>query len=221
VEDKRESRWVLAAVSGLLGISLALIALSTQTIRAAASDDIAPEEYDVYNAVMSDVQLGKDAHVLIYNDTLNFQCGGDSGNPILLNGCSGMTMPPDTPDEVGEHLRGEWPRLSGATWNEFEKRNAKSAKLRDVFLTPWAHKLSGSDVPEDNSKEWESPDGGFYFSRVGFNPPKTEAVVFVFFASYVNGVSSTGNYFMLRADEPKKWKLSGRFQYFESGGQAN
>ena len=98
---------------------------------------------------------------------------------------------------------------------------SKSARPRDAFLTPWAHKLAGTDVPEDDTKDWKSPDGGFYFSRVGFNPPKTEAVVFVFFASYVNGVSSTGNYFMFGADEAKKWKLSGKFQYFESGGHAN
>jgi len=171
--------------------------------------------------VLSVTTMPQEAHILIFNDTLNFQCGFDSGNPILLNGCSGMIMPPDTPKQIGEKLREEWPHFADATWSEFEKRNAKSFKLTDAFVTSWVHKLSGKDMPEDDSKEWESPYGGFYFSRVGFDVPKTEAVVFVFFSSYTEGVPSTGNYFKLVVGDDKKWTLDGRFEYSRSGGESN
>lgn len=221
VESANPGKHAPGAVSGLLAVSLALIATSAPPLRASASDDVEPEEYGIYSAVLSDAPLRKDARVLIHNETLNFRCGGDSGNPILLNGCSGMIIPPDTPEQVGESLRRNWPKLAATVWSEFERRNAKSAKLRDAFLTPYAHELAGPDLPGDTSKEWVPPEGAFCFSRVGFNPPKTAAVVFVFFASYVDGVPSTGNYFLLGADPVKRWKLDGRFEYFKSGGQAN
>jgi len=204
-----------------LVLLVASVAASAQTSPSAA-DDAAVEDYRVYDVVLDQVELPKeDLHFLILDDTLNFKCGEDSGNPILLNGCSGMIMPPatTTPEQIGQFLRQNWPRLDKTTWEDFERRNANSAKLRDSFVTPWKHLLEGQDVPEDKSKEWDSSDGAFYFSRVGFNSKRTEALVFAFFASYMKGVGSTGYYFLMRRDTGKEWKLDGRLQMFTTDKQ--
>ena len=161
------------------------------------------------------------AHVLIIGTTLNFRCGQDSGNPIVLNGCGGMVMPPDTTEQVHELLRQNWPHLENSTWEDLEKQNSRSSKLRDSFETSWKHKLVGQDAPDEASKEWDSPDCAFYLSRVGLNEKKTEAVLFVFFASYMKGVPSTGDYFLLRINKTREWKLEGRVQYFVSDQPSN
>jgi hypothetical protein len=184
------------------------------------SDEIRSEEYGVYNAVLDDIRMPReDAHALIIDQTLNLKCGTDPGNPILLNDCSGMVMPPDTPEDVHQTLAETWHQFDKASWNDWVKQNSKSAKLQDRFKTSWKHKLVGEDLPKDESKEWDSADCGFYFSRVGLNEAKTEAVVFVFFASYMDGVPSTGDYFFLRLDKAINWKLQGRMQYFKSDQQ--
>jgi hypothetical protein len=111
--------------------------------------------------------------------------------------------------------------MAKQTWNDFEKVNAKSAKLRDNFITTCKHELTGDDISTHDSRRPDSPSGAFYFSRVGFNPSRTEAIVFAFFASYVEGVHSTGDYFLLHLNKSKKWELSGRINAIESNGKGN
>ena len=203
-------------------IFLAAWAVLSLEARVGDSVEVRPEEYRAYNAVLGNVQMPKEnAHALIIGTTLNFGCGEDSGNPIMLNGCGGMVMPPDTTKDVHQLLSENWPHLGESTWEDLEKQNSRSSKLQDSFETSWKHKLVGRDLPDEASKDWDSPDFAFYFSRVGLNEKKTEAVVFVFFASYMKGVPSTGNYFLLRMDKVKEWQLEGRVQYFVSDQQSN
>lgn len=202
-------------------IFIAACAISSLQAGAVDSGEVRPEEYAVYNAVLGNVQMPKEnAHALIVDTTLNFRCGWDSGNPIVLNGCGGMVMPPDTTEQVHELLRENWPHLEESTWQDLEKQNSRSSKLRDSFATSWKHKFIGGDSAEEKAKEWNSADCAFYLSRVGLNEKKTEAVVFVYFASYMKGVPSTGDYFLLRMDKVKGWELEGRVQYFVSDQQS-
>jgi hypothetical protein len=186
------------------------------------SDEVSDEEYRVYSAVLNDVAFPKEnPHALIFGDTLNFRCGEDSGNPILVNGCSGMIVPPDTPAKIGELLRQKWSNLAEPTWADFEKKNMESARLRDSIVTSWKHMVVGQDIRGDDAKEWESPDCTFYVSRVGFDPQKAEAIVFVFLASYMDNVPSSGNYFLLRLNKAKAWRPDGRVQYFVRDREPN
>jgi hypothetical protein len=206
-------------LGGLLIGSACAVLFTVYSLRVVIGDstEIRTEEYSVYNAVLGDIQMPKEnAHALIVGNTLNFQCGENSGNPILLNGCSGMVMLPDTRDDVHALLRENWPNLKKSVWDDLESRNSRSFRLGDAFKTSWKHKLVGEGFAEEDSKEWSSPVCAFYFSRVGLNEDKTEALVFVFFASYMDGVPSTGDYFLLKVNKAKEWEIEGRTQYFVS-----
>ena len=212
---------LLASALSAAVLLLANPAVSAQTHGVTSSDDVTAEDYTIYNTVLNEVRFAKTADLLILDDTLDFECGTDSQQPILLNGCSPMVMPPNTPKEINQLLRQNWPDMAKQTWDNFEKVNAKSAKLRDNFLTTCKHELIGDDVAAHNSNKSDSPNGAFYFSRVGFNPSRTEAIVYAFFASYVEGVHSTGDYFLLHLNKSKKWELSARINAIESNGKGN
>ena len=206
-----------------LGVLSAIACLAIASVQTAKEVGTAgTEDYAVYNAVLDQIQFPQaNAHALIANGTLNFKCGEDSGNPILFNGCSAMIVRPDTPEKIRELLNDGFDRMGAPTWNDFERKNMESVKLQDSFVTSWRHKLIGPDIRGDNSKEWDSPNCTFYFSSVGFNPEKTEAIVFILLSSNMENVPSSGDYFLYRLDSAKKWNPNGRVQYFASGNDQN
>jgi hypothetical protein len=199
---------------------LALVLLLSPLVFGLGQEDQASDlRFKAYNAVLGDIQFPKnDLHALILNSTLNFKCGASSGNPILLNDCGGMVFPPDQPKDIFHLLRENWPLLKKSTFDDLEAKNTATTKLRDGFITSWKHRLEGPDVPANDSDEWKSPDCAFYFSSPGFSSDRTQAIVFVFFASYMEGVPSTGDYFLVQLDDTK-WAIKGRFQYFVSDGR--
>lgn len=220
MKRNRAIRRLLVTIGGGLALLLASAAAS-QTTSKTGADDLTKDDYSVYDAVLDVVHFPQDAPAAIYNKTLNLKCGMESGNPVYFNECSGMIMPPDTPKTINQLLRQSWPKMEQATWTDFEKVNARSVKLRDGLTTLLKHKLVGQDIHNGDPKEQDSYGGTFFFSRVGFNSPKTEAVVFVVLASNTKDAPWTGNYFLVRLNEAKEWKLSGRVQYFESGAHPN
>lgn len=208
------------AICSTLTLFIIIVATLPSPLAAADTDDVTATDYNVYDAVLNVVHFPQDAPAAIYDKTLNFKCGMDSGNPIYFNGCSGMIMPPDTPKTINQILRQSWPKMEQETWDDFERVNAKSTKLQDHFNTLLKHDVVGEDISRSDIKKQDSHGGTFFFSRVGFNSKRTEAIVFVVLASNTERVPWTGNYFLVRLDESKDWKLSGRVQYLESDADA-
>ncbi|GEM_PF-3174974 len=201
------------AIASCFFIVIVAYGPALSTILAHEQPVVSELEYRVYNATLDLMQFEKkDVHVLIAETTLNFKCGGDSGNPVLMNGCSGMRMPPDEPKDVGQLLQRNWPNMETATWDDFAKQNADSAKLRDAFSTSWKHKLAALDVSLPG--EWAAPDLTIFLSRVGFNTNRTEAVVYSLTFSYMDSVPTEGDYFIFRTDAGE-WKPKGRVTYLQ------
>jgi|ERR1035438_4013506 hypothetical protein len=95
------------AVPGVLpamvvGFSLCITVCAARSPAVNADpDQIRTAEYAVYGAVLSTVRKPKqDAHFLLVDDALNFNCAPDPGNPILMNGCGGMIMPRNVPHDI-------------------------------------------------------------------------------------------------------------------------
>lgn len=207
----RRGAFVIAAM--LLAAAAFAPAKSTHTSR--ARSEVPSEEYAVYNALLGLMEFPrKDPHVLISSRTLNLRCGKDTGNPILMNGCGGMRIPQDKPQDIHRLLRDHWPAMAITTWEDFAEKNGESAALHDAFLAPWKHRLFGEELPNSESKEWSSPDAVIYFSRIGFNGEKNEAILFVLNLSYMEEIPTSGNYFLFRL-KGKKWGPEGRVRYME------
>lgn len=183
------------------------------TIHAEDQPAVPDTAYRVYNAMLDLMQFPKkDLHMLIADTTLNFRCGEDSGTPVLMNGCSGMRLPPSEPGDIMQLLQKSWPDMETATWENFLEQNADSAKLHDAFSTSWKHKVA--DLKDSRTGEWASPDLVVFFSSVGFNMKRTEAVVYCLTFSYMDNVPTEGDYFLFRADNGE-WKPKGRVTYIQ------
>jgi hypothetical protein len=172
-------------------------------------------EYAVYEAVfdLMDHIPKEDPHVTVFSVTLNSKCGEDASPIPLANGCTFLWVKPDTPDNVKELLRSEGAHVDNSTWSDFVKKNANSVRLHEPISTPWKHKLiAPGDEP---SKDWESPDLTLFVSRVGFNEKRTQALVYVLLFSYMDRVSTAGDYFFFRLDKSGHWQVDGRMTYFK------
>ena len=186
-----------------------------------SSDKIPEHFYAVYNAILAQVQVPKrDPVVGIYAQTLNLRCGEESRNPVLVNGCGGFFMPPDGIEQIHELLKQSFHGFSASTWSDFQAKNQFSIELTDEFHTAWKHEVIGKNPPESGSTS-VSDDCTFFFSQPGFSEEKNEAIVFVLMFSYLDGVPSTGDYFLLRLDKAKGWQVKGRIQYYKTDGSGN
>ena len=173
-----------------------------------------PLDFQIYNGVLALMKFPVSTpHILIANTTLSTACGEKSGNPVLINGC-GMFGPPVSVKEVEKTAKESMPRMSQATWQDFTKQNSRSSELKDVFQSPWPHKMSGVDVPQTGA--WNSPDGAMFFSRVGFDHDRKQALVYVVFFSYMKDVRTTGNFFLFASNEQGHWEPIGRLSQMES-----
>jgi hypothetical protein len=194
---------------------LAMLFLLGAACSASAQQQPADEEYRVYEAVLK--LIGSiptaDPHVVIYDRTLNGKCDAASNNPVLANGCTFLWVKPDTEDDVERLLRSRWRGLERSTWKHFKLSNAESITLHDPISTPWKHRLAGAGAAGDDPEEWKSPDMSVFFSRVGFNNKKTEAIVYVLAFSYVGRMATTGDYLRFRCGPDKVWTLAGRVRY--------
>lgn len=195
-------------------ILFAALGMSSPRAEAQKLPESSLEEYKVYEAALElmDQIPKKDPHVAIYYATLNSKCGEEAYPAPLADGCTFLWIKPDTPARVKELLREDWADMEDSTWADFEARNAESAQLHEPITTLWKHKLIGAgDKP---SEDWDSPDLTIFISRVGFNQKKTEAVVYVLIFSYMDNVSTAGDYFLFRTDKKAHWICHGRVNSF-------
>jgi hypothetical protein len=194
---------------------LLLVLAANGPARAQGRAEVAQGEYQVYNAVLDLMQFPKrDAHIIIADTTLNRRCGGDSGNPVLVNNC-GIWAPPSSAEEIFRLLRDSWPKLGKPTWDDLVSKSSTSSTLQDKLTTPWAHRLV--DVAHGAAEEgWKTPDGAVFLSRVGLSGDSKEAIVYVLFFSYMDSVPTAGDFFIFRRDTPKSWSPVGRITYMQT-----
>jgi len=172
-------------------------------------------EYRIYEAVLKLISSipTADPHVVIYDRTLNGKCDAASNNPVFANGCTFLWVTPDTDQQVQQMLRRRFHGLDKSTWKNFKAANTTSITLHDPIATPWKHRIAGEDTPVEASQDWSSPDMAIYFSRVGFNSKKNEALVYVLAFSYVGRQAATGDYLRFRSGPDHSWSFAGRVRY--------
>jgi hypothetical protein len=165
----------------------------------------------------------------LYERTLTSKCGLEADTPVFAKGCSFLWIKPDTDEDVERNLRNRFHGLHRSTWKSFKANNVASVTLHDPISAPWKHRFTGPYVipstpttsapetpaPAEASDEWASPDMTIYFSRVGFDKSKTEALVYVLAFAYVDRPASTGDYLRFRRGADKQWSLAGRVSYLK------
>jgi hypothetical protein len=172
------------------------------------------EETRVYNAIFALMKFPKqDPSILISSVTLNLGCGEASGNPVRLNDC-GIFALPITAESLETLLKQGLPAMDETTWRGFIHSNTHSTTLTDTFNTAWPHLVA--QVNSASYAPWKSIDGAIFLSRVGFDTGKTQGLVYVLFFSYMAGVPTTGNYFLIQRDGEGTWQVKGRLTYMQT-----
>jgi hypothetical protein len=193
-------------ISALIAGTVALVCLSTLHARAQApSQEANSDELAVYAAVLdSSPKFGRSGHLLIADKTSTFACDVSDTNGLSIGGCNGLRGSRETPADRMSIVLRDLPTLQKSTVEEFEHANQQYVTLH--------HKLpSQSDYYFFNDpgipKSWKY-SFLVYFSRVGFNPEHTQALVNVGLFSAADANQSEGYYLVLYKSDGK-WILGG------------
>jgi hypothetical protein len=193
-------RRVLVVLGFLSLVSPSVTVAQQSTAPAAPKPD---DELAVYAAVLdSSEKLGPTSRPLIADTTSTFACATTICNGFSMGGCNGLRTANETPSERLATVKRDIPDLQADTVSSFEQQNQKCISVRhDIPTTAGYHLFNDADIP----KTWKY-SFLVYFSRVGFNPQHTQALVNVGRMSATNAKDSGGEYLILNK-KSGKWVL--------------
>lgn len=195
---------------------LSLLCLTSLAAYGQANTTLEAKNYEVYNAVFAGMRLPvKPGRVLIADTTLNTGCGDASGNPVRMNDC-GMFFPPATEQGIYDEARKAWPALSAQAWTDLLKKSRRSVTLIDAISTSFEHRVS--NLQGEPEMAWKKPDALICLSQVGFSAEQKQAVVYIQIFSYMAGVPTGGDLFLLNRDTKGQWQVTGRLTLIKMGG---
>jgi hypothetical protein len=191
--------WVLVMVPLVGGLCLG------QEVAKTGRPEVPAEETAVYAAVIAQLAANGDAkRPLISNTTSTFVCG-TSCNGMLVGKCSGMRQESKRPEQAVDALKARWPSLKKVTEADFETKNASCSRIAGPLPMERPHHLFSRTAAPPLPAGWEHPDY-LYFSRVGFDGKKSQALVYVAVASGTDATRSGGTYVLADRDG-EKWKV--------------
>lgn len=198
-----------------LRISALALFLAAFAFPAGGQQNVSPDDYRVYNAVLQQLEYPKaDPYLVIAKTTQNRHCGAGS-NLVLMQNC-GLWFPPTTEDVIAANLRSNCPTFLTGTWTNFLKVSEGSSALEDRLQTKGSHEVL--DLGDSAKKPAKKMDAMILFSNVGFNAGRDQALVFVLTLSYMESMPSTGQIFLLDLADQNHWKVAGRMEVYRLGG---
>lgn len=186
--------------------AVVLVCFSTLRARVqAASQETSPDELAVYAAVLdSSPHLVKGSHLLIANKTSTFGCDESDSNGLSIGGCNGLRNSGETPADRMSIVLRDLPVLQKSTVEEFQRTNQHYVSLHhNLPAQSDYYFFNDPGIP----KSWKY-SFLVYFSRVGFNPEHTQALVNVGLFSATDANQSEGYYLVLSKSDGK-WLLGG------------
>lgn len=197
---------------------------SAPTSKPAAAEAVTdPDEYAVFAVPLAglfDSTNFPNRKVIVKPRTLSFECGDKSCNLMQgPDGCSGMREKPDQdPELVLRTMRQSMTELKATTAGDFFDKNGKCATLKNDFPVDQPYLFVSDDAQQawigkqqvsQLSDEWKAADNVF-FSQVGFNPDKTQALVY--FSIVCHEKCGWFGYLLLNK-ESGAWKVVDHFQF--------
>lgn len=189
--------------------------MSAQIQATASSGTLSSDELAVYAAILdSSPKLGKSSRALVADTTSTFACNESICNGLSVGGCNGLRGQGESPSERMAVVERDLNGLQSTTIASFGEVNQKCVSIHDKIPAISKYYLfNESDIPKDWKYSFL-----VYFSRVGFNPEHTQALVNVGLFSATNANDSEGLYLILNkanekwilGDSSAVWKLTGR-----------
>jgi hypothetical protein len=156
---------------------------------------VSSEELSIYAVVLdSSPKLGASSHPLVADSTSTFSCNKTICNGFLMGGCNGLRLQDETPSDRMDIVKRDFPELQKETSSNFILQNDKCATIiPKIPSSSNYHMFSDPEIPRDWKYSYL-----VYFSRVGFNPEHTQALLYVGLVSATNPKDSQGNHFILK-----------------------
>ncbi len=164
---------------------------------------LSADEYAVMAAMLDGFhEAGRASHPIVADYTSTFDCSSIC-NGMKIGGCNGLAGNDETPKQRLTIVKRDVPDRDQTTISDFEKKNRHCSKIAEDIPSRFEFHLFGNDHTQKLPDGWKHADF-FYFSRVGFNAKRTQALINVSFMSGADRSSSGGKYFLLR-NENGKW----------------
>jgi len=193
--------------SPLLIFVITSLLLATKNPLGAQSDtdaiSVTDEELSIYAMVLdTHPKLGPSSHPLIANSTSTFSCDKEICNGFLIGHCNGMRGEGETVSDRISYVKRDIPELQEKTISNFVIQNQKCARISTKIPTAANyHLFNDPQIPKDWHYSYL-----VYFSRVGFNPEHTQALLYIGLASATDASNSQGFHFVL-TKVTGKWVL--------------
>lgn len=163
------------------------VPVSSQSVRTESVDEISPEAYAVYSAMLGGAARKQKINLFL----------------VAESTIQGTRVNDESSKNMFEEMRREHPDLSSETTESFVAKNEKPYPLSPKFKTDFAVMLVNRTEEEkffneryelfkDGKKikvKFKDTDGVCSFSRVGFNRERTQALVY---KDYICGVLCGG-----------------------------
>jgi len=181
--------------------ALLLASAAAQAQIAALTDD---EVMLIGMAVSLTRTGGTEKAAVLPSETSNLGCEGRA--PVTLGGCPGaMRTAKVQPDDVLAWLSRQFPDASPEVIADFREKAQNSA----IVSRPLPINIMQTIGEQGATDPALQPAFVLDFSRVGFNPAKTEAIVYIAGVSQNEPKRSYGEYLYLRNDAGT-WKVAAR-----------
>lgn len=137
-----------------------------------------------------------DGWVLVGARTATFACNPPEDIGLKIGGCSGMRMETETPAKRLQTVHRDIPQVTPEIVADFLEKNQRSTTITEPLPVPipqtiWA---PGSPLAGGHSN---NPVFAAYFSRVGFNRDRTNALLYFATVSWTDARQSVGQYLYL------------------------
>ena len=166
------------------------------------TSNLSPDEYAVMGTMLDGFrEAGRASHPIVADYTSTFDC------ELICNGmkvghCNGLALNDETPGERLTIVKRDMPDVDESTISDFKAKNRHCSQISNKLSSASPYFLFGRDHAEKLPSGWEHADL-FYFSRVGFNPQRTQALINVSFYSGTDAANTGGKYFVLTKQNGK------------------
>lgn len=182
-----------------------------------SQDSIEDLEYSVMGAaVTAALELpGSVRMVLVSDRTVGFACESGAETGLVVGDCNGMRTERQTPEQVIATIRSAMPVVTKEIASSFLMVASKSFPLVTELNMPvrqvvWGPR-SGRPLPQGP----DQPQFAVYPSRVGFNPARDAALLYLGVRAMSGQAKSFGEYIFLTRNNTR-WQVKGRARVWET-----
>lgn len=155
--------------------------------------------------------------IVVSDRTVGFPCETGAETGLTVGDCNGMRSSKQSPDQALAAVRKAMPVVSRQIVESFLLGTPRSFPIERQLNIPASQILWGPSSGKPLPQSPVPPDFAIYLSRVGFNPDRDGALLYLGARSLSGQSKSFGEYIFLTKTN-NRWEVKGRARVWESAG---